>query len=147
MIAELALLAFFFIMSYQDHRTGQVTGLIYVPVLLILAFFFPAVSLQMFVPVFGILLIMWWILIVLQRRVNSMNPKTVYLGLGDVLGVPFAVTLAQIFLPVLGPASFAACLLISLPWALRRKNIKLLPWLVPGVIAAAIGGILLAVFS
>lgn len=138
------LLSLFLIMAMQDYFTGKITGLIFLPVPPLLFLFFPAASLGIFAPLFGLFLGLWAMLGILQKRVKSMDPEKTYFGFGDVLGVPFAVTLVQAFLPVLGPAAFAFCLLVTLPWSLRRKKVMLLPWLVPGVILAAVGGILVA---
>lgn len=135
------ILAFFLYIALKDALKGEVPGIIFFPMALLLFAFHLTTALTLFLPLVLILLALWVSLFLLQRRVKCMDPSAVYLGAGDVFGLPFAVALAQIFLPVLGLIAFTAGTLVSLPFALRKKNVRLLPWMVPGVFVSVLTGV------
>lgn len=131
---KVLLFSLFIALALQDALTGKVSLAAFLPGGILLLIFFPLELLQIFAPIFGILLGIWAFVGILQKRIRTMDPEKVYFGFGDVLGVPLAVTLSQAFIPVLGLASFAAGILLVMPWFMRRKQRRLLPWLIPGVV-------------
>ena len=80
---------------------------------------------------------------VLGVREILLDPDKNYFGFGDVLGVPLAVTISQVFMPILGLAAFAfGVMLVS--WKFPgRKQLRLLPWLIPGVLLAFLTALVL----
>ena len=140
---KVALFIIFIILALQDALSAKVNVVTFLPAGILLLLYYPGVLLDIFAPVFGILMLMWAVVGILQAKISRLDPDKNYFGFGDVLGVPLAVTISQVFIPILGLAAFAfGVMLVS--WKFPgRKQLRLLPWLIPGVLLAFLTALVL----
>lgn len=132
-----ALFIFFILLAIQDARTGTVNVLTFIPCGILLIIYYPAFAIFYFVPPFLVLFFIWWFIKIIKGPL-ALDPKKTYFGFGDVVGIPLAFTLANVFEPFWGMIAFALVLLISMPIFMRKKTRRLLPWLLPPLATAFI---------
>lgn len=118
----------------QDAVRGRVIVFTFLPVLLVPVFYPWAIFMSLFLNVFIVLLIIWIVLHLIKKKRNIPEEILRY-GFGDVLGVPYAFITSWVLLPFWGVVLFgASTAVLTLPM-LRAKNRRLLPWLLPGLMA------------
>lgn len=139
---KLVLLVVFLILALQDALSARVNVATFLPASILLLVYYLEVTVRIFAPIFGILLFIWAVVGIMQKRLSSMDPERTYFGFGDVLGLPLAVTISQVFIPVLGLMAFGVGACLVMPWFVRRNQLRFLPWLVPGVLLAFITAML-----
>lgn len=119
---------FFSWAAWSDFRTGMIpTPILLVPAGLLL-YWMPGAFWGMFTQVFLIFLAAWIAAWGLQKR-GIIDPKKPYIGMGDVLGIPLAMGIVQAAFPVLGMIIFAVALAVEMPIFIKKRFIRLLPWL------------------
>lgn len=124
----LILYCVFIILAYQDKISGRVNIVSFVPYITIPIFYMDA-FLKLFMPTFTVLFIVWvTIYTMIERRL-----KKTFFGFGDVLGLPIAVTVSWILAQVIGIVVFVLSLLLMMPWFMKKKERRFLPWLLPGL--------------
>lgn len=143
-VLKFALFVLFLSLALQDARTGKIYVITYIPIVVLLLVFFFTPFTTIFVNIFGVLLLVWSIVGILQIKIKAMDKTRVYFGFGDVLGVPYAVTLSYIFAQVIGIMMFGIGIVLVIPWLVKKKQIRFLPYLIPGVLLALISGMVLA---
>jgi len=139
---KLVLFVLFLILALQDALSARVHVATFLPAGILLGLYYLEFTIAIFVPVFGILLFIWAVVGLLQKSLSSMDPEKCYFGFGDVLGLPLAVTISQVFAPFVGLIAFTIGIAAVMPWFIRRKQLRFLPWLVPGVLLAFVVAII-----
>jgi len=130
------LFATFIVVSLQDALHGRVIVLSFLPGILLPVFYFE-VAWEIFVPVACAMASIYCVIRAFQGW-RVLRPDVVYFGLGDVLGLPFALAVVQVILPFWGLIIFAASCAVELPIFLRKKQRRFLPWLCPPIVTAFI---------
>lgn len=142
MFELLAAFGLFLAGAVSDGFTGRVNILLLLVPVIITAVTFPALYVDVFLPIFGLLALIWCVIYLLQKR-GKVPADKVYLGTADVVAVPLAMHMAAAAFPAVGPAVFAGIFALMMPIFLRRRTRRLLPWLVPPTAAALLVGLLL----
>ena len=128
-----ALFVFFGLLAFQDLTTGRINLVSFLPPGILLIIFYWFDFLLIYVPVFGLLAGIW-ILLLAIKKTTKIDPEKLRYGFGDVLGLPYALTLSWILIPFWGLVVFAGSQLGLMPWFLRKKQRRFLPWFLPGLI-------------
>jgi hypothetical protein len=126
--------------AVQDAIRGKVIAASLLPSILLPVYYLQE-TMGLFLPMFAVLLSIWW-LVRFVRKVWGDPRGILVMGFGDVVAVPFAVTISYIFIPFWGLPIFGAATACMAPFIARQKHIRLIPWMLPGVLLAFI----LAVF-
>jgi len=119
---------FFYWAVYSDFMTGTIPSYVLLIPAGLLLYWMPGAFWGVFLYCFLSFLAIWGTMKVLQSR-KVLDPRKPYLGMGDVLGIPLAMGIVQAAFPVLGMMIFAVALAIEMPIFIRKKFIRLLPWL------------------
>jgi hypothetical protein len=128
-----AILLSFILLAVQDARTGKINILALAFPVVLVALFHLDVFLSLFIRPFIVLAALWAVVYFLMRR----SGKKLDFGFGDVAAVPLALALAAILAQLPGVLAFGVVTpIFMLAAILRRKTIRLVPWLLPGVLAA-----------
>lgn len=136
------LLIIFIAQAVQDAINGRVNALTFLPIVMV-PFFYPwEIFFKLFMLPVGALAIIWLLIRELRRREKI--PEEIVLGLGDVLGVPFALTVSWVLLPFWGVPVFGASTGVLIPILLRAKQRRLLPWLLPGLMVCFVTALFLS---
>ncbi|MCX6817723.1 MAG: hypothetical protein NTU57_02605 [Candidatus Aenigmarchaeota archaeon] len=134
-LVQVVLLVSFVALAVQDARTGKVNILVLVLMAVLEWIFHQYIFMQVFFMPFMVLTAIWGIVYFIQRKAVFKNRLP--FGFGDVVAVPLAMTLAAILAGFWGLVLFGALTaLVILPAVLKRKTLRLVPWLLPGVLAA-----------
>jgi hypothetical protein len=129
------LLLSFLALAVQDARTGKVNIFVLVLPVALVGVFYLDVFLKVFLGPFAVLAAIWAGIHYVQDRV--IFEKQLPFGFADVVAIPLAMALSNILAGFWGLVIFgAATALVILPAMLKRKTLRLVPWLLPGVLAA-----------
>jgi hypothetical protein len=138
----LVMFGLFGVAAAWDYRTGQVPVILLVASIAWISYFAPFDILAWtFVPILLLMLGVWSVIYELQKR-GRLDPKKCYLGLADVVAVPWVFVICQMSFYVLGPAVLGVVMAIEYPFMLRKRFRRFLPWLLPPAAAALLLGIL-----
>ncbi len=138
---EMVLFFTFLSWAVQDAMHGKVLALSFLPGILLAVYYWDAAT-EIFIPVFVALAFLWCVISLVKTRRLGARPGIAY-GLGDVMAVPFAVTLSHVLVPFWGLAVFGAAMAATLPFMLRKKTVRLISWISPGVVACFMAALIL----
>lgn len=109
--------------------------------MLIMDFFLPAAFWAVYFPVFMILFCITLGIHGLKIR-GILDKNKIYLGAGDLLGIPLVLSICYAAHPFVGMTAFTATYAALLPVFLKAQQRRLLPWLVPPAAVALLASIL-----
>lgn len=124
-----------------DFLKGNIPIATMVP-MLIIPVVYTTQFMELYLPIFGILLMIFLALEAMKRKLRVLDSSQTYFGMADVLVVPFTITFAHIMHPFFGIVAFVIILAAEIPLIMRKKFCRFLPWLVLPTIAAMIAGML-----
>lgn len=120
-------------LAVMDALKGRVSVLMLGALVMLLAFQDAEFFLRLAVPSMLLFLFCWLVVCVLQKRKILDREKHAF-GLGDVVGLPCALTLSWVLLPFWGLVIFTAYLPVLIPVFIKRKTLRLLPWITPPIV-------------
>lgn len=127
------LFVFFCTQALQDAIRGRVNVFSFAPIIVVPLIYGLEIFVKLFGAMFGVLTVIWLVIHVLRK--NGKIPEgELLLGFGDVLGIPYYLMLSWILLPFWGLIISQVVTLTMFPVFLRKKNRRLLPWLLPGIL-------------
>lgn len=129
-----------------DLKSGQIPIISTVP-MLIIPVVYTTEFMSIYLPIFGILLIIFLAAEAIKRRFNALDRNKTYFGMADVLVIPFTITLANILHPFFGIVAFVIILAAEIPLIMRKKFCRFLPWLILPTIAATIAAMIAAMLA
>ena len=128
----------FILIAVQDLRTGKINILATIFPIALAAAFHWSLFLDVFLKPFLVLAAIWAAAYFISRRSPRLREILTF-GFGDVLALPLALVLVLILSRGLGLMLFAGVTCAVMFWGLLAKKkflIRLVPWLLPGVLAA-----------
>lgn len=139
--APSALFFTFVALAIQDQLRGRVTVLGFLPSILFPVYYW-SLFVALWIPIFLMMLGIWGGLWTLKKK-RILDPSKNYLGFGDVLALPYFLTLSMILIPLWGLVIFVGTWIIMLPWFMRKKERRFIPWLlIPLILIFAVAVII-----
>jgi TctA family transporter len=140
----LVMFGLFGVAAAWDYKTGQVPVILLAVSVAWISYAAPFdVLAWLFAPILLLMLGVWSVIYELQKR-GRLDPKKCYLGLADVVAIPWVFVICQMSFYVLGTAILAGVMAVEYPFMLRKRFRRFLPWLLPPAAAALLLGTLLA---